>query len=469
MITLGGSVGTGIFLTSGYSVFIAGPGGAVCAYIIMAVVVYFLMASLREMTVFSPSSGSFCDYSNRYVSSSFGFAIGYNYWLSWTITIATEISAAVIVLGYWLPDINATLLSISIFLILFAINLLSVRLYGEVEYWLSFLKIAVIITFIILGLWYYITHIDHTYIASNHLPTLHHQIHNSNNVFINLNKESIFHHGWLGIISVFLFAGFSFQGIELVGVASGEAKHPEKNIPRAIKIVFWRLAIFYVLSILVIALSIKYNDPRLASQNNVNISPYTLIFSNYMGIYAAHFVNLIIFIALVSTANASMYTATRILWYLSKARHSHPIITTLNKHSIPVNALLISAICGLVFFALSLVHNGQIFTFLVSTSSLSGFLAWFGISLSHYRFRKYYIKEQGTDKQLKYKANLFPVAPLMCMAVISFIIVAQFISLHSTYNWQDFMLLYSSVVLFAVMYTGHKIYTWQQNRHNTKP
>jgi len=94
MIALGGAVGTGIFLTSGYSIFIGGAVGALCAYIIMAIIVFFLMRSLGEMTVFRPSAGSFCDYANSYVSSSFGFALGYNYWFSWVVTITTEISAA---------------------------------------------------------------------------------------------------------------------------------------------------------------------------------------------------------------------------------------------------------------------------------------------------------------------------------------------------------------------------------------
>jgi len=440
MIAIGGSIGTGIFLASGYAIFVGGPGGALLAYALMSVIVYFLMTSLGEMSTHRPSSGSFCDYSNLYVGKSFGFAMGYNYWLNWAITIAAEISAASLVMNFWFPHINPAWFSLVFFIAIFIANIFSVKVYGEVEYWLSFIKVAVIIVFIILG-----------------ITTLIHQPQ------FGLDKWQVgdapFHQGWFGFISVFLFAGFSFQGTELVGVASGETKNPEQSIPRAIQLVFWRLTLFYILSIAVISLLVAYNNPQLASQDNVKISPYTLVFSNYIGKYAASLINLIILVALISAANASMYSATRILWYLGKTKQAPQFITRISKQGIPLTALLITALIGSTVFISSIAGNGVVFTYLVQISSLSGFLAWFGIALSHYKFRRNILPQLGGVAILKYKARFYPLAQIISMITILGIMVAQFITLGEHYTLFDFIMIYSSIILFLLLYCCHKLYS----------
>src|SRR3990167_6213363 len=221
MIAIGGSIGTGIFLASGYSISIGGPGGALLAYSLMAIIVYFLMTSLAEMSVYKPSSGTFCEYSTSYVGESFGAAMGYNYWLNWAITIAAEISAASLIMNYWFPEINGAIFSVIFFSIIFLCNFFSVRLFGEIEYIMSFTKVTVIVIFILLGIlmvW-----------KQPHFGATNWKV-----------GDAPFHQGWYGFIAVFLFAGFSFQGTELIGVASGEAQHPDISIPKSIKYVFWR-------------------------------------------------------------------------------------------------------------------------------------------------------------------------------------------------------------------------------------
>lgn len=439
MIAIGGSIGTGIFLTSGYSIFVGGPGGALVAYAIMALIVYFLMTSLGEMSTHKPSSGSLCDYSTLYVNKSFGFAMGYNYWFNWAITIAAEISAAALVMNYWYPNISPVWFSLVFFISIFICNIFSVKVYGEVEYWLSFIKVAVIIVFIVLGM-----------MAIYQQPQFGiHRFHIG---------DAPFHLGIMGFINVFLFAGFSFQGTELVGVASGETKNPEKSIPKAIKLVFWRLTLFYILSIAIISLLINYSDPQLASQNNVHMSPYTLVFAKYIGELAANMINLIILIALISAANASMYSSTRILWYLSETKQAPKFIKTINKKGVPVLALFITALIGSVVFISSLVGNGVVFTYLVQISSLCGFIAWYGIAYSHYCFRKNVLPTIGGESILKYRAKFYPYMQIISMFVILSIIFAQFLTLNKNYTWIDFIMLYSSVILFTSLYIGHKLY-----------
>lgn len=441
MIAIGGSIGTGIFLASGYSVSIGGPGGALLAYTLMAFIVYFLMTSLGEMSAYNPTSGTFCEYSSLYVNKSFGIAMGYNYWLNWAITIAAEISAASIIMGYWFPHINGAIFSLLIFLLIFTCNIFSVRVYGEVEYVMSFVKVAVIIAFILLGLF--------TIIQQPAFGTDNWRI-----------GDAPFHSGLLGFITVFLFAGFSFQGTELVGVASGETKDPAQTIPKSIKYVFWRLTLFYVISIAIITLLLPYNDLRLTYQDNVSMSPYTLIFSKYLTTYAGDFINFVILVAVLSAANASMYSATRILWYLGKTDQAPRIFSHLNPYAVPIVALIASALVGSLVFISSFIGNGILFAYLVQISSLSGFIAWFGIALSHYQFRKKYIAEHGSLAGLPYKAKFYPYAQIFSMIALVFVIVAQIIPVlkNATYGILDLLLTYSSVLIFLLFFLIHKLF-----------
>ena len=270
--------------------------------------------------------------------------------------------------------------------------------------------------------------------------------------------DAPFHQGWYGFIAVFLFAGFSFQGTELIGVASGEAQNPEVSIPTSIKYVFWRLTLFYVLSIAIITLLIPYTDYRLTYQDNVMMSPYTLIFSRYIAVYAGDLVNFIILVAVLSAANASMYSSTRILWYLGKTGQVPRIFSKLNPFAVPMTALLASAIVGSLVFLSSFVGNGKLFTYLLQISSLSGFIAWFGIALSHYQFRRKFLIKNGGISVLKYKAKFYPYAQIISMIMLIFVITAQSIPVlkNGNYRMIDFIIIYSAVWLFLLFYLVHK-------------
>lgn len=441
MIALGGSIGTGIFLASGYAIFVGGPGGALLAYGFMAVIVYFLMTSLAEMSVYKPSSGTFCDYSSDYVSQSFGFAMGYNYWLNWAITIAAEVAAASLIMSYWFPQVNSAIFCSLFFLAICTFNIFSVNVYGETEYFLSFMKISVILAFIVLG-GFAIFYEPHFGVQRWHMG------------------DAPFHNGYFGFIAVFLFAGFSFQGTELIGVASGEAKEPQVSIPKSIKLVFWRLTLFYILTIGIITLLISYDDIRLGSQDNVNMSPYTLIFSHYLSDYAADFINFVILVAVLSAANASMYSSSRILWYLSKKGQAPKVFSKITRHGVPLLALLATALVGSVVFISSKIGSGVLFSYMVQISSLSGFIAWFGIALCHLQFRRKHVPTIGGVNALIYKANFYPFAQIFSLLVLGFVILAQFVPIvnENNYHFSDILMIYSSLILFFLLYLGHKFY-----------
>lgn len=439
MIAIGGSIGTGIFLASGYTISIGGPGGALLAYVLMAMIVYFLMTSLAEMSAYKPSTGTFCEYSTLYVGKSFGLAMGYNYWLNWAITIAVNISAAALITSYWFPTINSVIFSVLFFAAIFICNIVSVKWFGESEYFMSFVKVAVIIIFIVLGT---ITIFKQPHFGAHNWTM----------------GDAPFHNGLYGFMAVFLFAGFSFQGTELVGVASGETKDPAVTIPKSIKYIFWRLLLFYVLSILIITLLLPYNDPRLAYQDNLTTSPYTLIFSYYFSTYAADIVNFVILVAVISAANASMYSATRVLWYLGRSGQAPKVFGKLNPYSVPVVALIASALIGSLVFVSSFIGSGVLFAYLVQISSLSGFIAWFGIALSHYQFRKKHLPQLGGLGILPYQSKGYPYAQILCMVAIGFVIIAQFVPMMVKGNmgFWDIIVMYSAVIIFMAIYALNK-------------
>jgi lysine-specific permease len=436
MIALGGTLGTGIFLTSGSALYVAGPLGAIFAYIVMGIVVYLLMNSLGEMSAYKPVSGSFCEYASDYVSKPFGFAMGYNYWFNWAITIAVELIAAALVMGFWFPNIPAIDWCILFFCGTFLLNILPVKSYGESQYWLSLVKVAAIIIFILVGVLMIVG------LNPQHHPIgFHHW------------GEGYFHHGLSGLFQVFLLSGFAFQGTELIGVAAGEAKDPQKSIPRAVKQIFWRILLFYVLIMLIISLIIPYTDPRLLNPNNdVALSPFTIIFSMTGLHYITTIMNFIILVALLSACNSDMYSSTRVLWNLAVRKSAPAVFAKVNRFGIPIYALLATAAFGLLAFLCDLFGSTKLFLMLVNISSLAGFIAWYGIARSHIGFRKHFLAAGNKLSDLPFQSRFYPLGPWIAMVlsvVVIFgqwyVLVAQhqlsFSSLLSTYIGLPFVLL----------------------------
>ncbi|MDC0535878.1 amino acid permease [Francisellaceae bacterium] len=445
MMALGGTIGTGLLLASGAAVHDAGPGSAILGYLLVGIIVYFLMTSLGEMAAHSPTTGSFCEYSAKYVDKAFGFAMSWNYWLNWVLVVASEVIAAGLVMQYWFPNVDVWLWTISFFILIFAINLFAVKLYGEAEYWLSFIKVSTVIIFIIVG-----------------TLMIFGLVGNQGDVgFKNITiGDAPFHAGWLGFFSVFLVAGYSFQGTELIGVAAGEAKDPHLTIPKAIKSIFWRIMLFYVLAIMIIGFLIPYTSQYLVNPNsNVTMSPFTIIFKNAGIEYAASLMNLVVITAIISAANASLFTASRVLWHMAKSKEAPAIAQKVRPNGVPIISIIITAIISGILVLISKLGSGAIFEWLLNIISLAGYIAWFGICLSHYRFRRAYIKLGSDTSKLHYKAPWFPFAPLCAMLVIAIIIVGQqvFMLFNGQATWAGFLTQYCGVILFFILFLGYKI------------
>lgn len=412
MIAIGGSIGTGLFLASGNAIHTAGPGGALVAYIAIGIMVYFLMTSLGEMATYMPVSGSFSTYASRFVDPAFGFALGWNYWFNWAITLAVDISTAAIIVQFWLPNTPAWLWSAIFLILIFGLNALSVKAYGESEYWFSIIKVATVIIFLIVGVLTIVGILGGEAIGFSNFTT----------------GDAPFKGGFFAILGTFLIAGFSFQGTEMVGIAAGESATPEKSVPKAIKQVFWRILLFYIFAIFIIGMIIPYTNPNLLSADatDVAISPFTLVFEKAGLAFAASVMNAVILTSVLSAGNSGLYASTRMLWAMARDKKAPRFLGKVNRRGIPMAALIVTTIVGAMTFITTLTENGTvIYTWLLSASGLTGFIAWVGIAISHYRFRKAFIKQGHNLNELKYKAKFFPFGPILALILCILVIVGQ--------------------------------------------
>lgn len=442
MISLGGTIGTGLFLASGGAISQAGPGGALLAYALIGSMVFFLMTSLAEMASFMPVSGSFSTYATKFIDESLGFALGWNYWFSWATTIAAELVAVTLIMDFWFPDVPSWIWSGISLIIMFLLNYISVKGFGESEYWFSLIKVITVIVFIIVGVLMIIG------IFGGESPG-----------FSNFTiKDAPFNGGFLALLGVFMAAGFSFMGTELLGAAAGEADNPRVSIPKAIRSVFWRILLFYILAIFVIGMLIPYTTDSLASED-VRLSPFTLVFEKAGIAFAASVMNAVILTAVLSAGNSGMYASTRMLWNLAKEGKAPRFLGKLNNNGVPVNALLATAAVGCAAFLTSFFGNGIVYTWLLSVSGMTGFIIWIGIAVSHYRFRKAYVAQGYDIKDLPYTAKFYPYAPLFALALSIFVIIGQSVSsfTENGFDWGGFIASYVGIPIFLLCWIIYKV------------
>jgi len=441
MISLGGAIGTGLFLGSGATVHDAGPGGALVAYLITGIMVYFIMTSLGELAAYMPVSGSFSTYATRFIDPALGFALGWNYWYSWAITLAAELSAAAVIMKFWFPHGSPFLWSLLFLILLFSLNYLSVRGYGEGEYWFSFIKVATVIIFIVVGLLMIVGIIGGEGVGFKNFTT----------------GDAPFVGGVSTVLSVFLIAGFSFQGTEIVGVAAGESEDPKVNIPKAIRTIFWRILLFYILAIAVIGLMIPYTNKNLLS-SDVMVSPFTIVFQRAGFAFAASVMNAVILTAVLSAGNSSLYASTRMLYAMAEDGQAPKFFAKVNRRGVPIWSLITTTVIGMLAFLASIYGSGKIYIWLLNASGITGFIFWIGIAISHYRFRKAYVAQGRSLEELPYRAKWYPFGPIFAFIVCLIVILAQdyqaFLSGHI--NWMDVTAAYLGIPLFLILWFGYK-------------
>ena len=445
MLSLGGSIGTGLFLASGAPVSQAGPSGALLAYALIGVMVYFLMTALAELSAFEPVSGSFAVYGEKYVDKGFGLAMGINYSYNWAIAVAVDLVAAQIIMQYWFADVPGWIWSALFLGVMFCINFFSAKSFGEAEFWFASVKVCAVIAFIITGFM----------LAAGVLPG-HDAVGLKN---WNLNGEGSFVGGFAEFLGVAMVVGYSFQGTELVGVAAGESKDPDRTIPAAIRTIFWRIILFYVLSIVVIGLLIPHNDPRLLENDlaDIALSPFTLVFENAGFPWAAALMNVVVLTTVLSAANSGMYAATRLVHTLAQEGRLPSTFAKVSASGVPRNALYavtaLSALCFLTTF----LQTQSVYVWLLNTTGMGGFMCWLGIGLSHWRFRRG-MQKQGYDLSLlPYRSPVFPLGTLYAFAVCLVVALGQNTEAVFNGDWLGVLATYIGILIFVGIWLGYRL------------
>lgn len=444
MIAIGGSIGTGLFLASGATIANAGPGGALLAYVLIGIMIYFLMTSLGELATHNPTSGAFFTYGTKYVEGGFGFALGWNYWYNWAITVAFELVAVQFIMKFWFPDIPGVYWSAIFLAIIFGINALTVKGFGESEFFFSLVKVLAIIAFIIIGIWM---------IVKIMLTP-------GGEAFANWSiGDAPFVGGFQALIGVAMIAGFSFQGTEMVGVAAGESKDPKKTIPVAIKQIFWRILLFYIVCIFIIGTLIAYNDPRLlqaAATDNIALSPFTLLYEKAGFAFAASIMNAVILTAILSAGNSGMYSSTRMLFNMARKGSAPKMFARLDPRGVPMNALYATTAIAALCFLTTFFGEQEVFNWLLNMSGMCGFIVWLGIAISHYRFRKGYLAQGYKLEDLAYRAKFFPFAPWFAFILCAIVVLGQNYQDVLAGQWMGVLSTYISIPLFLAIWFGYK-------------
>ncbi|WP_223587896.1 amino acid permease [Neobacillus bataviensis] len=396
MISLGGVIGSGLFLGSGYTISQAGPTGAILSYIVGGLIMFLTMVCLGELSVAMPVSGSFQTYTTKFIGPGTGFALGWLYWLGWSVTVALELLAAGQLMQRWFPHSPIWIWCAIFAIVLFALNALSAKAFGEAEFWFSSIKILAIIMFIVLGGAAMFGLID---MKGGHAAPF----------LSNFTAHGIMPHGFTALIVTMLAVNFSFQGTELIGIAAGESEEPEKTIPKSIRQTVWRTLFFFVLAIFVLAGLIPMEKAGVVE------SPFVVVFDSIGIPYAADIMNFVILTALLSVANSGLYAATRMLYAMSKEKMTSPKLTKVNKSGVPINALFFTIGIALLSLLSGFFAEETVFMWLLSVAGLGAQVGWISITASQIAFRRKFIREGGKVEDLKFKTPLFPLLPIIAL------------------------------------------------------
>ncbi len=397
MIALGTAVGTGLFYGSTATIALAGPAVSL-SYLIGGIIIFFIVRMLGEMSVEEPVSGSFSYYAAKYWGDFPSFLAGWNYWFLFILASMAELTAVSIYLGYWFPDLPKWIGVLVCLIIITAINLFTVRAFGEIEFWMAFIKIAAIIGMILLGSYYIFT-------DAKPFPD------NFSNLWA---YGGFFPNGLEGMIMSLAPVMFSFGGIELLGIAAGEAENPNETIPRAINQVIYRILIFYVGTMVVLMTLWPWNEV------GKDASPFVQIFGNAGFTAAANILNFVVLTAAISVYNSAIYSNSRMLYGLAKSGNAPKFFEKLSRRGVPVNGILVSSAITLLAVVLNYLLPDEVFMYMMSIVTGAVVISWAMIVLTHLKFRKH-CKLAGVEP--KFKSFFYPFADYLCLAFLAGVLI----------------------------------------------
>ncbi|KAI9886790.1 MAG: hypothetical protein M1823_001359 [Watsoniomyces obsoletus] len=463
MIAIGGAIGTGLIIGTGAALARAGPGSILISYSIVGFLVYLVMCALGEMATWLPQASGFTGYATRFCDPALGFALGYTYWFKYIIVTPNQLTAAALVIQYWVPreKVNPGVFIAVFLVVIVCINYFGVRFFGEIEFWLSSFKVVVIVGVIILSL----------VLALGGGPD------GDRKGFRYWKDPGAFatyiHSGdsgrFLAFWSTIVTATFAYLGTELVGVTVGEAQNPRKTIPRAIKLTFYRILFFYVLSVLLLGMLVPYNSRDLVFANNransASASPYVVAIklSGINGLPGV--LNGCILLFVFSASNSDLYIATRTIYGLAVDGKAPRILARTDARGVPIYALGLSSLFALLAFMSVSDDSRTVFLYFVNLVTIFGLLTWISILVTHIYFVRARRAQGIADHQLVYRAPLGVAgsygALFMCILIAIFKNYTVFVysNTYGRFDYKNFITGYLGIPLYIIMIFGYKWYT----------
>lgn len=403
LIAIGGTIGTGLFLGSGAAISKAGPS-ILFVYLIVGTALFFVMRSLGEMLLSNAGYQSFTDFATDYVGPWSGYITGWTYWFCWIMTAMADVIAVGMYVRYWF-DIPQWIPALIAVIVLLALNLLTVKLFGELEFWFALIKVITIVALIAIGIFLLIIGFE-TEAGKVSVSNI-------------WSHGGLFPNGFTGFLFAFQMVVFSFVGVELVGVAAAETSNPQKNIPSAINKIPIRILLFYVGAIFVILCINPWTNLSAAN------SPFVQVFALAGIPIAAGIVNFVVLTSAASAGNSGLFSTSRMMYNLSKHDQGPKFLSTLNKNHVPGNALMISAIVVSIGALLSYVIPDTAFGVVTTISAICFIWVWSIILISHIIYLK---KRPDLHKKSIFKA---PLAPFINYVVLIFFVAVLIIMLIS--------------------------------------
>ncbi|HJG21655.1 MAG TPA: amino acid permease [Enterococcus durans] len=367
LISIGGAIGTGLFLGSGKSIQLAGPS-ILFAYMITGCICFFIMRALGELLLSNTNNHSFLDFIAEYLGKKAAFVTGWTYWFCWIAIAMADLTAMGMYVRYWAPSVPQWLPEIIALVLLLGLNMVAVSLFGELEFWFALIKVVAIIAFIIIGAYMIITH----YKTSAGTVSI-------SNLW---SHGGFFPKGGKGFILSFQMVTFAFAGIELVGLVAGETKNPEKVLPEAINNIPIRIILFYLGSLFVIMSIYPWNSL------NADNSPFVEVFSEIGITIAASLINLVVLSAAASACNSAIYSTGRMLRSLSQEGSAPKRFRRLTTHRVPGNALVFSTIVIFISVVLNYIMPSEVFTLISSIATTCFLFIWSMLVYTHLKYRK---------------------------------------------------------------------------------
>ncbi|TFY59575.1 hypothetical protein EVG20_g7737 [Dentipellis fragilis] len=460
MFAIASVVGTGLFLGLGQILAVTGPLGVLLVFIHVGTVAFTQvlkqsLASISEMCAFAPVSGTFSHYAARWVDHALGFAVGWNYFYTCAITLPAEITAGAVLIGFWdknQPDHTGIYIAVFIVLV-YCVNAFGARAFGNTEVVFSTLKLMLVAGLVIGGL------------AVNLGGGPDHQRHGFefwHNPGAMVSSLAPGARGrWIGLLLAITPAAFSMVGMEIVTVAAAETRNPRKNMITAMRTVFFRITLCYILTSLIIGMLVPSNDPDLLKKtSNAAQSPFVIAFNRAGVKVLPHIINAVVTTSAFSSANGMLFSSSRLLYALALHGQAPRVFSRVTASGVPLISILTTGLFA--FLAFLNVNNtaGTVFNWFVSLSTVGSLLNWLMIGVTYLRFY-YGLKAQGIDRELAhgvYRSKLQPYAAMWTIFWSVFFILVSGMSVFWNFNGSDFVASYINLPIYAALYVGWKIF-----------